>query len=411
MGPKISERGREMPASPIRKLMPLAEEVKRRGVRVLHLNIGQPDLPTPAAMRERLRDLPETLAYTPSGGTPECVETLRLYYEGLGVRLSPAELMVTTGGSEAVQFALLACANPGEEALLVEPFYTNYQAFALIAGVALRPVPTSGEDGFHLPPRAVWEAHLSPRTKLVMLCNPNNPTGTVYTREEITMVAELCRDHGLFLVLDEVYREFAYDGRRPFSGLLLEGFDEHIVVVDSFSKRYSACGIRLGSLATRNREVMSACLRMGQGRLSAPGLAQIMAQGTRELGSAYTAKVVAEYEKRRDVLYEGLTKIPGVFLRKPEGAFYFVARLPVDDAEDFTRFLLSDFSQDGHTVMLSPAAGFYVTPGRGRNEVRIAYVLRGADLERAVSVLAAGLVAYAQVAKAKAPAEAAATER
>jgi aspartate aminotransferase len=225
------------------------------------------------------------------------------------------------------------------------------------------------------------------------------------------MVAELCRDHGLFLVLDEVYREFAYDGRRPFSGLLLEGFDEHIVVVDSFSKRYSACGIRLGSLATRNREVMSACLRMGQGRLSAPGLAQIMAQGTRELGSAYTAKVVAEYEKRRDVLYEGLTKIPGVFLRKPEGAFYFVARLPVDDAEDFTRFLLSDFSQDGHTVMLSPAAGFYVTPGRGRNEVRIAYVLRGADLERAVSVLAAGLVAYAQVAKAKAPAEAAATER
>jgi len=394
MGPKVSERGRHMPASPIRKLMPLAEEAKRRGVRVLHLNIGQPDLPTPAAMRERLREVPETLAYTPSGGTPEYVETLRLYYERLGVRLSAAELMATTGGSEAVAFALFACANPGDEALVVEPFYTNYQAFAMMGDVSLRPVPTSGEDGFHLPPREVWEAHLTPRTKLVMLCNPNNPTGTVYTREEVTMVAEFCRDHGLFLVLDEVYREFAYDGRRPFSGLMLEGFDEQMVVVDSFSKRYSACGIRLGSLATRNTEVMSACLRMGQGRLSAPGLAQLMAQGARELGAEYTAEVVAEYQKRRDVLYEGLTKIPGVFLRKPEGAFYFVARLPVDDAEAFTRFLLSEFSHDGETVMVSPAEGFYATPGRGKDEVRIAYVLKCADLERAVNVLAAGLAAY-----------------
>ena len=252
MGPTLSERGRLMPASPIRKLMPLAEEAKRRGVRVLHLNIGQPDLPTPACMRERLRDAPETLAYTPSGGTPEYVATLQQYYERLGVKLETTELMATTGGSEAVQFALFACANVGDEALLVEPFYTNYQAFAMMAGVALRPVPTRGEDGFHLPPRAVWEAHLTPRTKLVMLCNPNNPTGTVYTRDELTMVAELCRDRGLFLVLDEVYRELVYDGRKPFSGLSLEGFDEQIVVVDSYSKRYSACGIRLGSLASRN---------------------------------------------------------------------------------------------------------------------------------------------------------------
>ena len=219
MGPKISERGRLMPASPIRKLMPLAEEAKRRGVRVLYLNIGQPDLPTPACMRERLRDVPETLAYTPSGGTPEYVATLQEYYERLGVKLETTELMATTGGSEAVQFALFACANDGDEALLVEPFYTNYQAFAMMAGVTLRPVPTRGEDGFHLPPRAVWEAHLTPRTKLVMLCNPNNPTGTVYTREELTMVAELCRDRGFFLVLDEVYRELVYDGRKPFSGL------------------------------------------------------------------------------------------------------------------------------------------------------------------------------------------------
>lgn len=394
MVPTISERGRRMPASPIRKLMPLAEDAKRRGVRVLHLNIGQPDLETPACMRERLRDVPEILAYTPSGGTPEYLATLQQYYERLGIVLETAELMATTGGSEAVQLALFACANEGDEALLVEPFYTNYQAFATMAGVSLRPVPTRGEDGFHLPPRAVWESHLTERTKLVMLCNPNNPTGTVYTREELTMVAELCRDRGLFLVLDEVYRELVYDGRKPFSGLSLVGFDEQIIVVDSFSKRYSACGIRLGSLASRNPELMSACLRMGQGRLSAPGLAQLMAVGVRALGPEYSAGVTAEYERRRDVLYRGLTKIPGLFLRMPEGAFYFVARLPVDDAEAFTRFMLADFSLDGHTVMVSPAAGFYATPGRGIDEVRIAYVLKCDDLERAVVVLSEGIAAY-----------------
>jgi aspartate aminotransferase len=411
MGPTISERGRQMPASPIRKLMPLAEEAKRRGVRVLHLNIGQPDLPTPACMRERLRDVPEILAYTPSGGTPEYLATLQQYYEQLGIKLETSQLMATTGGSEAVEFALFACANQGDEALLVEPFYTNYQAFATMAGVTLKPVPTRGEDGFHLPPRAVWEAHLTPRTKLVMLCNPNNPTGTVYTREELTMVAELCRDRGLFLVLDEVYRELVYDGRKPFSGLSLPGFDQQIVVVDSYSKRYSACGIRLGSLASRNPELMSACLRMGQGRLSAPGLAQIVALGVRALGTEYSALVTAEYQRRRDVLYLGLTKIPGLFLRMPEGAFYFVARLPVDDAEAFTRFMLAEFSHEGHTVMVSPAAGFYATPGRGIDEVRIAYVLKCDDLERAVVVLAEGIAAYRTAKGLKAAAEAATVPR
>ena len=411
MGPKVSERGRQMPASPIRKLMPLAEEAKRRGVRVLYLNIGQPDLPTPACMRERLRDVPEVVAYTPSGGTPEYLATLQEYYERMGVKLETTQLMATTGGSEAVQFALFACANVGDEALLVEPFYTNYQAFATMAGVTLRPVPTRGEDGFHLPPRAVWEAHLTEHTRLVMLCNPNNPTGTVYTREELTMVAELCRDHGLFLVLDEVYRELVYDGRKPFSGLSLPGFDEQIVVVDSFSKRYSACGIRLGSLASRNAELMSACLRMGQGRLSAPGLAQLMAVGVRALGPEYSAEVTAEYQKRRDVLFRGLTRIPGLFLRMPEGAFYFVARLPVDDAEAFTRFMLEEFSHDGHTVMVSPAAGFYATAGRGKDEVRIAYVLECADLERAVVVLREGIAAYRASMGLKAVAETAALPR
>jgi aspartate aminotransferase len=394
MTPQVSSRGQRMPASPIRKLMPLADDAKSRGVRVLHLNIGQPDLETPAVMRKRLADVPAVVAYTPSGGTPEYLATLQQYYDRIGVRLTTDELLATTGGSEAVEFALFACANEGDEALLVEPFYTNYTAFATMAGVKLVPVETRGDDGFHLPARNVWERALSPRTKLVMLCNPNNPTGTVYTREEITMVAELCRDHGLFLVLDEVYREFVYDGRRPFSGLMLQGFEEQLVVVDSFSKRYSACGIRLGSLATRNPELHRACLRMGQGRLSAPGLAQLMAVGARELGPEYSAGVVAEYQKRRDLLFEKLCLIPGVFLRKPEGAFYFVARLPVDDAEAFTRFMLADFSSEGCTVMVSPAAGFYATAGLGKNEVRIAYVLKCEDLEVAVRVLGAGLAAY-----------------
>ena len=394
MKPEISERGRLMPASPIRRLMPLADEAKRRGVRVLHLNIGQPDLETPACMRERLRDLPALLAYTPSGGTAEYLATLQGYYERLGVAISPAELMATTGGSEAVQFALFACTGAGDEALLVEPFYTNYQAFATMAGVKLVPVATRGEDGFHLPPRATWERACTPRTRLVMLCNPNNPTGTVYTPEEITMVAELCRERGLFLLLDKVYREFVYDARRPFSGLMLSGFDEQVVVVDSFSKRYSACGIRLGSLASRNRELLAACLRMGQGRLSAPGLAQLMAVGASELGAHYIAEVVAEYESRRDLLYAGLARIPSLFLRKPEGAFYFVARLPLEDADAFVRFMLCDFASEGCTVMVSPASGFYATPGRGKDEVRIAYVLKGPDLELAVRVLAAGIAAY-----------------
>jgi aspartate aminotransferase len=394
MTPTISERARLMPASPIRKLAPLADEARRRGVRVLHLNIGQPDLPTPLAMRARLQDVPETVPYTPSGGTPECIDAMQHYYRGLGIELAKDEIIATTGGSEAAAFAMFGCSNPGDEALTVEPFYTNYQSFALLAGLALVPVETRGEDGFHLPPREVFERRLTPRTRLVLLCNPNNPTGTVYTKEEITRVAELCRDRGLFLVLDEVYRELVYDGRRPFSGLQLPGFEDQVVIVDSFSKRYSACGIRLGSLISRNRELMAAALRISQGRLSAPGLAQLMAVGTKDLGPEYVTSVVAEYDARRSALYEGLSTIPGVFLRKPEGAFYFVARLPVDDAESFCRFLLSDFSLDGHTVMLAPASGFYKTPGLGKDEVRIAYVLKRADLERAVTVLAAALAAY-----------------
>jgi aspartate aminotransferase len=278
--------------------------------------------------------------------------------------------------------------------LLPEPFYTNYNSFAAMTGLRLVPLTTRGEDGFHLPLREAWERALTPKTRLVVLCNPNNPTGTVYTPEEVTAVAGFCRDRGLFLVVDEVYRELVYDGRRPSSALALAGFEDNVVVVDSLSKRYSACGIRLGALVTRNREVHDACLRMAQGRLSAPGLAQMIAVGLQELGPEYAEGIVQEYEGRRDLLFEGLSRIPGLFLRKPEGAFYFVARLPVEDGEDFARFLLSDFQLDGATVMVAPAEGFYATAGLGRNEVRIAYVLNQEDLRAAVRVLEAGLLEY-----------------
>ena len=390
---RVSSRGLAMPASPIRKLMPLADEAKKRGVSIYHLNIGQPDLPTPECMRRRLKDAPEVLAYSPSGGTPEYVESLQKYYGRLGIDLSPGEIVATTGGSEALLFAFMACADAGDEILTVEPFYTNYRSFAAMAGLTIRPLVTRGEDGFHLPPRSEWEKTLTERARIVLLCNPNNPTGTVYTREEVVAVAKLCRDHGLFLVSDEVYREFVYDGRQAESAHTL-GFPELVVVVDSLSKRYSACGIRLGSLTTRNTQVAGAATRMAQGRLSPPGLAQLIAPGAMELGPEYARGVVAEYQKRRDILFRGLGEIPGVFLRKPEGAFYFVARLPVDSSEDFAAWLLTSFSLDGKTVMVAPAPGFYATPGLGLDEIRIAYVLKDDDLREAVRILAAALPTY-----------------
>ena len=390
---RVSSRGLAMPASPIRKLMPLADEAKKRGVSIYHLNIGQPDLPTPESMRRRLKDVPEVLAYSPSGGTPEYVASLQTYYGRLGIELSPGEIVATTGGSEALLFAFMACADVGDEILTVEPFYTNYRSFAAMAGLTIRPLVTRGEDGFHLPPRAEWEKKLTERTRIVLLCNPNNPTGTVYTREEVVAVAELCRDRGLFLVSDEVYREFVYDGRQAQSAHTL-GFPELVVVVDSLSKRYSACGIRLGSLTTRNAQIAGAATRMAQGRLSPPGLAQLIAPGAMELGPEYARGVVTEYQKRRDILFRGLGEIPGVFLRQPEGAFYFVARLPIDSSEDFAAWLLTSFSLDGKTVMVAPAPGFYATPGLGLDEIRIAYVLKEDDLRSAVRILAAALPAY-----------------
>jgi len=395
--PGLSERARRMPASPIRKLAPLAEAAKERGTRVYHLNIGQPDIETPACILERLGKLEaRVLEYSPSTGTPEFLRTLQQYYERrVGVALDTSQILATTGGSEAILFAFLACANEGDDVLVVEPFYANYLAFATMAGLNLVPVTSRGRDGFHVPARHVWERALTPRTRIVMICNPNNPTGTVYKREELEEIAAFCRDHGLFLVSDEVYREFVYDGRKAVSALELSDADEFVIVVDSLSKRYSACGIRLGSLVTRNAVVYEACLRMAQGRLSPPGLGQFVAVGAENLGDDYTRDVVAEYQRRRDVLFEGLSSIPGIFLTKPEGAFYCVAKLPVASAEHFASWLLSDFAHDGATVMLSPASGFYASD-LGHDEVRIAYVLKEEDLRAAVEVLRRALERYAR---------------
>ena len=393
----LSRRAEAMPASPIRKLAPFADAAKARGIKVYHLNIGQPDIETPSCMRDRLHQLEDkVLEYSPSGGTPEFVRSLQRYYERrLGISLATSQILATTGGSEAILFAFMACANEGDEVLVIEPFYANYRAFATMAGLRLVPVTSSGENGFHLPERSVFERARTDRTRIVIICNPNNPTGTVYSPEELNMIAGFCRDHGLFLVSDEVYREFVYDGRKAISALELEDADDFVIVVDSLSKRYSACGIRLGSFVTRNPTLYDAALRMAQGRLSPPGIAQFIAVGAESLGDEYTRNVVTEYQRRRDVLYESLLSIPGVFLRKPEGAFYCVVRLPVDDAEHFAAWLLRDFSHEGETVMIAPANGFYAS-GLGTSEVRIAYVLKEASLRRSVELLRIALQQYAK---------------
>lgn len=394
--PALSRRAHAMPASPIRKLAPLAEAAKARGTRVLHVNIGQPDIETPACILDRLKQLDaRVLEYSPSTGTPEFIRSIRHYYQRrLGQELAPDQILATTGGSEAILFAFIACANEGDQVLVIEPFYANYAAFATMAGLEIVSVVSRGRDGFHLPPSHVIEQAITPRTRIVMLCNPSNPTGTVYTPEEVARIAGICRRHDLFLISDEVYREFVYDGREAMSALALPDMEDLVIVVDSLSKRYSACGIRLGALVTRNAEVYDACLRMAQGRLSPPGVAQFIAVGAETLGEEYMRGVVEEYRARRDALYEGLISIPGVELRQPEGAFYCMPKLPVADADAFARWLLAEFSYEGATVMLAPASGFYASP-LGKSEVRIAYVLKQNDLRLAVEVLRAGLAGYA----------------
>lgn len=393
--PKLSRRADHLPASPIRRLAPYAVAARQRGLTVHGLNIGQPDIPTPQAILDRYKTYPGTyVPYGPSQGLPEFLEALRGYYASVGAKLAIEDLFVTTAGSEAILFTLAALCDPGDQVLVFEPFYTNYNGFAALLGVEAVPVTTRAEDGYHLPDRKAIEAKIGPRTKAVLICSPNNPTGTVYTDAEIAALAGVCRDRGLYLVADEVYREFTYDGKTHRSVLTLDGLDQQVIVVDSVSKRYSLCGARLGNIVSRNRAFMDAILRMGQARLCPPTVDQWACCGLTDVPASYTQGVIAEYQKRRDTVAAGLAAIPGLLARKPEGAFYSCAKLPVEDANAFAIFLLQDFSLDGETVMVAPLDGFYATPGLGRDEVRLAYVLEVPKLERAMRVLAAALAAY-----------------
>ena len=393
--PKISQRGIEMPASPIRRLAPLANEAKARGVKVYHLNIGQPDLPTPQKALDALKTIDrKVLEYSPSQGFLSLREKLQTYYRKFRIELSVNDIIVTSGGSEAVLFAFLACLNPGDEIIVPEPAYANYMAFAVSAGAVIKTVTSTIDTGFALPPVEKFEELITERTKAILICNPNNPTGYLYTRAEMNQIRDLVMKYDLYLFSDEVYREFIYTGSPYISALNLEGIENNVVLVDSVSKRYSECGIRIGALVTRNADVRRAVMKFCQARLSPPLLGQIVAEESIEGTEEYAADIYEEYVERRKCLVDGLNRIEGVYSPIPMGAFYTVAKLPVDDADKFCEWCLSDFSYEGETVMMAPASGFYSTPGMGRDEVRIAYVLKKEDLQRALFILEKALEAY-----------------
>jgi aspartate aminotransferase len=381
--------------SPFRKLVPFADHAKARGKHVYHLNIGQPDIETPAYAMEQVRqNQQKILAYTPAVGNLSYRQKLAAYYRSFGVALSPEHFIVTTGASEAIQFALLSCLDAGEELIVPEPFYANYNGFAQIGDIRIKPITCHIEDGFALPEIEAFEALVGPKTRGIFITNPNNPTGSFYSKEKLLALGELAVKHDLFLFVDEVYREFCYDGQDFFSALRLKGAEDHVVVVDSISKRYSACGARIGALVTRNEGVLEASTRYAKLRLSPPGFAQILAEATLDMGNQYMEEVKAEYDRRRQVVYKRLQAMPGVTSYLPGGAFYCFAKFPVDSAERFCRWMLEEFEYKGATVMLSPGEGFYATPGFGVAEVRMAYVLNTQDLEAAMDCLEKGLEAY-----------------
>ncbi|MFH1549581.1 MAG: pyridoxal phosphate-dependent aminotransferase [Planctomycetota bacterium] len=392
--PKLSSRAARMPASPIRRLVPYALEAIERGVSVYHLNIGQPDIPTPEAYFEALKKFPhKVVEYQLSQGDLDYIKALAGYYRGCGYEVDEKDILVTTGGSEAIIFAMQAVASPGEEILVFEPFYTNYAGYAVMSDVKLVPVTTSVETGYHLPPREEIESKITPQTRAILVCSPNNPTGTVLTREEMQTVAEIALRHDLFVISDEVYREFVYEGTH--TGVLdLPEIAERAIIMDSISKRYSVCGARIGCLVSKNRELMDTFLKFGQARLCSPSVEQFAAISLTKLGEDYFEQVREEYRMRRDVVVDALNKVEGVVCHKPSGAFYIMARLPVDDAEKFAKYMLSDFNLDGHTTMVAPGDGFYATRGKGTDEIRIACVLKKPNLEKAMNVLIEGLKQY-----------------
>ncbi len=391
----LSRRGQNAPASPIRRLVPYADQAKKDGAQVYHLNIGQPDIETPAEMLKAYRDFEgPVLAYGPSAGMPEYRQAVADYWKHFKVELSPEQVIATTGGSEAINFALLAICDPGDEVLVPEPFYTNYLGFAEAASVKIVPLPTSVDSGFRLPGREAFEAVINERTRGILFSNPGNPTGVVYTREEMQLLGDLAAEHGLYLLADEVYREFVYEGAEFISAFHLEGLDDRVIVLDSVSKRFSACGARVGYLATKNEAILESAICYGQARLCPPTVDQIAAAAAFGAPDSYLKNVLDEYDIRRNVLYEELNEIPGVTAPKPAGAFYTVCKLPVEDAEAFAIWLLTGFRVDGHTVMVAPANGFYATPGMGQDEVRIAYVLNAEDLKKSMEILRKGLEVY-----------------
>ena len=393
--PVISQRGIEIPSSPIRKLTPLANNAKARGIKVYHLNIGQPDLPTPESALDAVRRVDrKVLEYSPSQGFLSLRKKLAEYYSKYRIELSPDDIIVTSGGSEAVLFAFLTCLNPGDEIIIPEPAYANYMAFAVSAGAVIKTVPSSIETGFALPPVEKFEELITERTKAILICNPNNPTGYLYSRKEMNQIRDLVKKYDLYLFSDEVYREFIYTGSPYISAFHLDGLENNVVLIDSVYKRYSECGIRIGALVTKNKAVRDAVMKFCQARLSPPLLGQIVAEASIEGTEEYSADVYEQYVERRKCLIDGLNKIPGVYSPIPMGAFYTMVRLPVDDAERFCSWCLTDFDYEGETIMMAPGSGFYATPGMGRNEVRIAYALNIEDLKRAVVILEKALEAY-----------------
>ena len=393
--PEISVRGLEMPESPIRKLAPLANDAKKRGIKVYHLNIGQPDLPTPQCGLDALKKIDrKILEYSPSQGYLSYRQKLIPYYKKFNINITPDDIIITSGGSEAVLFAFMACLNPGDEIIVPEPAYANYMAFAISAGAKIRTITTSIEEGFALPKVEKFEELINEKTRAIMICNPNNPTGYLYTRREMNQIRDLVRKYDLYLFSDEVYREYIYTGSPYISVLNLEGLEDNAVLIDSVSKRYSECGIRIGALITRNPEIRRAVMKFCQARLSPPLIGQIVAEASLDAPESYYRDVYDEYVERRKTLIDGLNRIPGVYSPIPMGAFYTVAKLPVDDSEKFCRWCLTYFNYEGETVVMAPASGFYTTPGAGINQVRIAYVLKKEDLQRALVVLRKALEQY-----------------
>lgn len=393
--PGISEKAKQMPASPIRKLVPYSEDAKKRGIKVYHLNIGQPDIVTPDVALQAIKDNDlKVIEYSHSAGNASYRKKLAKYYTEIGVPISENDIIITTGGSEAIVFSFMTCLNPGDEVIIPEPFYANYNGFAMMAGVEVKPITSNIKNDFALPPVEEFEKLISPKTKGIVICNPNNPTGYLYSKAELEQLRSLILKYDLYLFSDEVYREFCYDGEQHFSAMNLEGLERNVILMDSVSKRYSMCGVRIGAMISRNAEVMAAAMKFDQARLCPPSYGQIAAEAALETPASYFEEVYQEYIERRNFTVNALNDMPGVYCPNPKGAFYTVASFPIDDADTFCQWMLTDFQYKGQTVMMAPASGFYSTKGLGKNECRIAYVLEIDELRNAMETLAEGLKQY-----------------